>query len=91
MVRVVGDAEGGHAAGEGFRGGQHVGERGAVVGEFFDVEEDGAGDVGGEVAGVGVDGWGDADGREGGVEDDGVGGVEAGGQPGGGDEGAHGN
>ena len=69
---VVADAEGGHAAGEGFGCGQHVGERGGVVGELFDVEEDGAGDVLGEVAGVSVDGGGDAYGREGGVEDDGV-------------------
>ena len=78
---VVGDAEGGHAAGEVFGCGEHVGEGGGVVGEFFDVEEEGAGDVLVEVAGVGVDGGRDAYGREGGVEDDGVGVLEAGGQP----------
>ena len=32
---VVGDAEGGHASGEGFGCGQHVGERCGVVGELF--------------------------------------------------------
>ena len=76
---VVADAEGGHAAGEVFGRGEHVGEGSGVVGELFDVEEEGSGDVLGEVAGVGVDGWRDAYGREGGVEDDGAGFVEAGG------------
>ena len=66
------------------------GSGGGVVGEVFDVEEDGAGDVVGEVAGVGVDGRGDAYGGEGGVEDDGVGVVEASGEPCGGDERIHG-
>jgi hypothetical protein len=56
-----------------------------VVGEFFDVEEEGAGDVVGEVASVSIDWWGDAYGREGGVEDDGVGVLEASGEPFGGD------
>ena len=87
---VVADAEGGHAAGEGFGGGQHVGELGPVVGEFFDVEEEGAGDVFGEVAGVGVDGWRDAYGWEGGVEDDCVGILKAACQPGWGDQRVHG-
>ncbi len=87
----VGDAEGGHAAGEGFGCGEHVGEGGPVVGEVFDVEEDGAGDVVGEVAGVGVDGGSDAYGWEGGVEDDCVGILKAGGEPCGGDEGVHGD
>jgi hypothetical protein len=62
-----------------------------VVGEFFDVEEDGVGDVLVEVEGVSVDGGRDAYGREGGVEDDGVGIVEASGQPFGGDERVHGD
>jgi hypothetical protein len=52
-----------------------------VVGEFFDVEEEGAGDVPVEVTGAGVNGGCDAYGREGGVEDDGVGVLEAGGEP----------
>jgi hypothetical protein len=43
-----------------------------VVGEFFDVEEDGAGDMLVEIAGVGVDGRLDSYGWEGCVEDDGV-------------------
>ena len=54
-----------------------MGERGGVVGELFDVEEEGSGDVLGEVAGVGVDGRCDADRGEGGVEDDGVGVLKA--------------
>jgi hypothetical protein len=56
-----------------------------VVGEFFDVEEEGAGDVLVEVSSAGVDGRCDAYGREGGVEDDGVGILEASGEPFGGD------
>ena len=56
-----------------------------MVGEGFDVEEDGAGDVVGDVAGVGVDGWGYANWREGCVEGDCIGIFEAGGQPCGGD------
>jgi hypothetical protein len=56
-----------------------------VVGELFDVEEEGAGDVPGEVTGVSVDGGRYSDWREGGVEDDGVGVLEAGGEPGWGD------
>jgi hypothetical protein len=56
-----------------------------VVGEFFDVEEEGAGDVSVEIAGAGVDGRRDSYGGKGGVEDDGVGVREAGGEPGGGD------
>jgi hypothetical protein len=88
---VVGDAEGGHAAGEVFGCGQHVGEGGGVVGEFFNVEEEGAGDVLVEVAGAGVDGGCYAYGREGSVEDDGVGILESSGEPGGGDERVHGD
>jgi hypothetical protein len=56
-----------------------------VVGELFDVEEEGAGDVLVEVTGAGVDRGCDAYGREGGVEEDGVGILEASGQPRGGD------
>jgi hypothetical protein len=52
-----------------------------VVGEFFDIEEEGAGDMLVEVAGAGVDGGCYAYGRESGVEDDGVGVLESGGQP----------
>ncbi|WP_433984885.1 hypothetical protein [Tunturiibacter empetritectus] len=62
-----------------------MGERGGVVGEVFDVEEEGAGDVVSEIAGAGVDGGRHSYGREGGVEDDGVGILEASGQPFGGD------
>jgi len=69
-------------------GGEHVGEVGGVVGEGFDVEEEGSGDVLGEEVGVGVGGG--AGGREGGVEDDGVGVVEAGEEVGGGEEWVHG-
>jgi len=87
----VGGTESGHAAGEGLGCGEHVGERGGVVGEVFDAEEDGAGDVGSEVAGMGVDGWRDAYGWESGVEDDCVGVLEAGGQPCGRDERGHGD
>jgi len=61
-----------------------VGEVGGVVGELFDVEEEGSGDVLGEEVGVGVGGG--AGWREGGVEDDGVGVVEADEEFGGGDE-----
>ena len=52
-----------------------------MVGESFDVEEDGAGDALGEVVGTGVNGRCDAYGWKGGVEDDGVGIFEASGQP----------
>ena len=67
----VGDAEGGHAAGEVLWRGKHVREGGGVVAELFDVEEECAGDVVLEVVGAGVDRGCDADGWEGGVEDDG--------------------
>jgi hypothetical protein len=56
-----------------------------VVGELFDVEEEGAGDVPVEVTGVSVDEGCYAYGREGGVEDDCVGILEASGKPFGGD------
>jgi hypothetical protein len=61
-----------------------------VVGELFDIEEYGAGNVPREVAGVSVDHWRDAYGRKRGVDDDDGGIVQAGGQPGGRDERAHG-
>ena len=82
---VVADAEGRHAAGEVLGSGEHMGEWSDVVGEFFDVEEEGTGDVLVEVTGAGVDGWDDAYRREGGVEDDCGGILKAAGQPCGGD------
>jgi len=90
-AHMIPNTEGRHAAREVLGCGHHVGQRGRVIGEFIDIEEDRAGNVFCDIQRMGVLRWGDANRRKRGVKDYGAGIVKTAGQPGGGDERIHGN